>query len=303
MKLPITSIVFDLGDVLFNWSCDATSIPKETLRDILTSDTWKEYECGRPKKEEECYSKISSERGVSKDAIADALTRARDSLTPDAGMFQLIKNLKATHEGLKIFAMSNISTPDWTALQPKLDATQWALFDARFPSCEAGLRKPKPEFFHHVILEAKLNPKSTVFVDDNASNIETAKELGFHAIQFKNRDQAAEDLLKLFEYSDAVARARQYLDANKKQHLSVTSPLTEQHHDEAIANGMKTSPVSVTSGTPINGDGIVIGDNFASLLLLEATKDPELVDIEECQQTWNFFTGGKLLPASPQNHG
>ncbi|KAH6908742.1 HAD-like domain-containing protein [Coprinopsis sp. MPI-PUGE-AT-0042] len=252
MKLPITSIIFDLGDVLFNWSCDVTIVPKETLRAILTSSTWNEYECGRPNEEDVCYTQVGN----------DVFGHARDSLTPDARMFNLIKELKRSHKDLKVFAMSNISAPDWKVLQPKLDTSRWGLFDARFPSCEAGVRKPDPEFFKHVIHKANIDPKSTIFVDDNASNIETAKALGFYAIRFENTEQAMGDLVKAFKYSDAVARGRQYLDANKKQHFS--------------------------------GDGIVIGDNFASLLILEATKDPELVDIEKCQETWNFFIGGQL---------
>jgi hypothetical protein len=47
-------------------------------------------------------------------------------------LFELIRELREA--GLSIYAMSNISAPDWKMLITKATAEQWALFDDTFTS-------------------------------------------------------------------------------------------------------------------------------------------------------------------------
>jgi hypothetical protein len=47
-------------------------------------------------------------------------------------MLEVIRDLKET--GLTIYAMSNISAPDWEVLGTKATAEEWALFDQTFTS-------------------------------------------------------------------------------------------------------------------------------------------------------------------------
>lgn len=60
----------------------------------------------------------------------------------------------------------------------------------------AIVKKPNPEFFQKYLDKNKINLKKTrvIFIDDKKKNIETARSLGFHAIQFKNPDQLRQDL-------------------------------------------------------------------------------------------------------------
>ena len=52
------------------------------------------------------------------------------------------------------------------------------IFDRIFLSCEMNLRKPDKEIFRRVLREAAIRPEDTLFVDDNASNVAAAQELG-----------------------------------------------------------------------------------------------------------------------------
>jgi FMN phosphatase YigB (HAD superfamily) len=53
-------------------------------------------------------------------------------------------------------------------------------------SFEMGLIKPNPKIYELVVLENNLLASQVVFFDDNFSNIESAKSLGFQAIHIKD---------------------------------------------------------------------------------------------------------------------
>jgi FMN phosphatase YigB (HAD superfamily) len=51
-------------------------------------------------------------------------------------------------------------------------------------SYEVGALKPDPAIFHAACARTGIAPEETVFVDDLLSHVETARSLGFQAIQF-----------------------------------------------------------------------------------------------------------------------
>lgn len=74
-QVPVRGIVFDLGDVLFTWSPNTnTTISAATLRKILSSSTWFEYECGRLK-QDSCYEQIAQELSIEASQVAEAFSK------------------------------------------------------------------------------------------------------------------------------------------------------------------------------------------------------------------------------------
>jgi glucose-1-phosphatase len=74
-------------------------------------------------------------------------------------------------------------------------------FDTRFfkktyYSHKIGFRKPDEEAFNYVLIDAKLDPSKTLFVDDNYTNILGASKLGFQVIHHPTNDS----LEYLFDY-------------------------------------------------------------------------------------------------------
>jgi FMN phosphatase YigB (HAD superfamily) len=128
-----TSIIFDLGDVLFTWTAasPASPLPPKVLKAILRSSTWFEYERGNLN-EQTAYNAVAEEFGVSDSDVALAFQAARDSLQSCPPLLDAIRELKAT--GINIYAMSNISAPDWEVLKTKASSQDWALFDNVFIS-------------------------------------------------------------------------------------------------------------------------------------------------------------------------
>ncbi|RDB17364.1 hypothetical protein Hypma_001818 [Hypsizygus marmoreus] len=256
-----TAIIFDLGDVLFKWSPETkTSISARKLRDILNSPIWFEYERGHLS-ENDCYAQVGTDFDIEPEEIRRALEQARESLHADHELIALIRELKAGADGqLKVFAMSNISVPDWEILRTK--PADWGIFDRIFTSGKAGERKPHLGFYRHVLSTTGVDPHSMIFVDDRPENVFSARSLGMHGIVFEHRDQVARTLRNLI--GDPVVRGRDYLKRNAGHLVSVWS---------------KTDKM----------DSIELHDNFTQLLILEATKDLSLVNLVEHPRTWNFF--------------
>lgn len=69
--------------------------------------------------------------------------------------------------------------------------------EAFFSSCFLGVRKPHVEIYRRSLCISHRKPEESIFVDDRALNLECAKELGMHTIQFKNLDQFGDALRNL----------------------------------------------------------------------------------------------------------
>jgi FMN phosphatase YigB (HAD superfamily) len=240
-----TTVIFDIGDVLFKWSSETkTAISSRTLHKILSTPTWFDYERGRIS-EDGCYACVGEEFSIEPEEIRRTFQQARDSLQANDELIALIRELKEQSDGrLRVFAMSNISLPDYAVLRTK--PADWAIFDEVFTSGAVGERKPNLGFYRHVLGVTGIDPRRTIFVDDKLENVLSARSLGFHGIVFENPEPVKRALKNLF--GDPVARGQDFLRRNAGRLLSVTDR-TDKH------------------------DSVELQENFAQLLILDATND------------------------------
>ena len=236
------TLIFDIGDVLYTWSPKTpTPISPRTLKTILSSPLWGQYECGKLS-EAECYQRVSVEHAVDASDVARAFEHARDSLLPNTELLSFIESLKRESGGsLRVFAMSNISQPDFEALLAR-ESVDWSLFDQVFTSAAAGMRKPDLCFYKYVVEEIGCDLEMTIFVDDKPDNVLSARSLGMHGVVYNNLSDTRTALRSLV--GDPVQRGWNFLRTRGGQHVSITD------------------------------SGVVVGENFTQLLLLEATKEP-----------------------------
>jgi FMN phosphatase YigB (HAD superfamily) len=156
---------------------------------------WYEYEKGLLARDA-CYAQVGDELGLPAVEIANAFEQARDSLREDRKMTSFIRQMRASKPDLSVYAMSNISKEDYDFLRTTVEA-DWSLFDRVFPSGHAGMRKPDVQFFKHVLREISGKPEEAIMVDDKLENIESARSLGIHGIQFTDPAQAREQIQQL----------------------------------------------------------------------------------------------------------
>jgi FMN phosphatase YigB (HAD superfamily) len=236
-RVPLKALIFDLGDVLFTWSATtATSIPARTLRSILNTEAWIDFDCGRIT-QEQCYDQAAQHVPFSAVEIREAFRQARDSLQPNLEVIDAIRALKNSSQGqLQIFAMSNISKEDYAYVAKAVD--DWQIFDRVFASGLAGMRKPETAFYQHVLNAVDLSPQEVMFIDDKEENVLAAQNLGIRAMVF-SESKVVVDILARIE-SDPFERGYRYLLSHRDDCMTFTET------------------------------GVTFEDNFAKLLMQEA---------------------------------
>ena len=239
-------------------------VSPKMLKKILRSATWFEFEKGNLS-EQEAYDTVASEMGVQSNDVRVAFQAARDSLQSNPQLVALVRELKEQH-GIRVFAMSNISAPDFAVLHDKAASEELALFERIFTSHEARERKPNLGFYKYVIEQAGVDPVRTVFIDDKLENILPARSLGMKGIVFDNLENMSRQLHNYI--GDPIGRAEGWLKDNAKRMLSVTD------------------------------NGMTVHENFAPLLIYEATGNRSLVEYVEHPRLFNFFIGEHFLPTS-----
>ena len=195
----IETIIFDFGDIFIN-----LNKPKfeEKLKEIGLTE-WNEdlkdlnegYEIGKYR-ESEFF--IGIQKYIPQTELY-LIRRAWNSIIGDFPIKRLeyIENLTSKY---KMFLLSNTDSTHIDVVE-----REFGEFYNRFVNCfekmyfsfEIGMRKPNEEIFTFVIKENNLDPSTTLFIDDNLENIESAKKVG---LQTWHLQVGKEDVIDLEDY-------------------------------------------------------------------------------------------------------
>jgi putative hydrolase of the HAD superfamily len=112
--------------------------------------------------------------------------------TGDRLDIELVDFIRRLHGRYKTGVISNALSNVREAIEDK-----WRMadaFDAITISAEVGVMKPDPRIFHIALQTLGVQPAEAVFVDDFLHNVEGARAVGMHAIQFRSPEQVRLDL-------------------------------------------------------------------------------------------------------------
>ncbi|MGB8192190.1 MAG: HAD family phosphatase, partial [Chitinophagaceae bacterium] len=112
---------------------------------------------------------------------------------PIQGTVEVLRGLK-DNNSIKLYALTNWSHETFPVALQKYDFLHW--FHGRIVSGEEKTRKPFPQIYQLLIDRFGINPSTSIYIDDNARNLEPAQQLGFHTIHFKSPEQLREELNK-----------------------------------------------------------------------------------------------------------
>ena len=219
-SLPLfKTLILDLGDVLLTWNPEVMqcSVPWAILKGMRSSGTWKDYERGHLS-QHDCYARLSSEFSIPADDIAVGYQQALACLQVNRDLASLVQELKASDAGLRVYALTNVSIPEFSFVY-KLPL-EWTTFDAVFPSCLIGERKPDREIYDKLITATGIDPRTAVFVDDKQQNVEAARALGMHGVVCNNPNTIASALRGVF--LGPLQRAIRFMQAHAGALQSVT---------------------------------------------------------------------------------
>ncbi|MGB5491022.1 MAG: HAD family phosphatase [Woeseiaceae bacterium] len=194
------NVVFDLGGVVFNWQPDV--IVRSVFDDpatrvlvreeIIDNPDWLELDRGTLSLDE-AIVRGTSRTGLTAERVAQLFNAVPHFLTPIEGTIDLIREVRSS--GHPLFVLSNMHLAGADFLESKYDI--WDLFEGIVFSARIQQVKPEPGIYEHLLVEHRLDPAETVFIDDICENLEAASTFGIHTIQFIDATQCRQELSKM----------------------------------------------------------------------------------------------------------
>jgi 2-haloacid dehalogenase len=201
MNCKIDTIIFDLGGVLVDWNpkylyekiFDTQEEVKWFLNNVCTSDWNIEQDGGRTI--EEANSLKIAEFPEYEDEIKLFYNRWEEMFTGAIEKSVEIQQELINNPNYRVYALTNWSAEKWEKgkeLFPFFND-----FEGVIVSGQENMRKPHDEIYQLILDRFSINPKTTVFIDDNLENTIASTRNGIESIRFKSPQQLKRDLLKL----------------------------------------------------------------------------------------------------------
>ena len=201
MNRSIDTIIFDLGGVLIDWN------PRYVYRKIfkseeeiewflenVTTPDWNEnQDAGYPlhKATEELVAKHPEWEPEIKAYYGRWLEMLGDQIHETVEILQQLK-----HTGkYRLYALTNWSAETFPHALERFEF--FKLFEGVVVSGEEKMRKPSVEFYKIVLDRYRLDPSTTVFIDDSLRNVKGAEAVGITGIHFHNPSQLKEEFQRI----------------------------------------------------------------------------------------------------------
>lgn len=99
---------------------------------------------------------------------------------------ELVKRLRSRYNVLLLSNTNQIHLPAVLQMMDEAHGPgiMQQMFHKEYYSCNMGMRKPDAEIFEHVLRENKLDPSTTVFIDDILKNVEGAASIGIQTLHY-----------------------------------------------------------------------------------------------------------------------
>ena len=193
-------MVFDIGNVLVKWAPHgvvARLFPnhpntQELNHQIFKSPTWMDLNRGKMT-EKEAILTYHQELGISIFKLEELMEQVKLSLSPIEGSFELLDKLHS--KGFSIYSIT-----DNVREIIHFEKQRYTFFDKFLGmaiSADIGVLKPNEEIYRYLLKTYHLKAEECVFIDDLLINIEGAKRIGMHGIQFVTAESCGDELNKL----------------------------------------------------------------------------------------------------------
>ena len=196
----ITTIIFDIGNVLvdFCWKKFIAdfgydeAMQERIAKASVLSDDWNEYDLGLLNEDEIIDRFVENDPG-----IADELRHTYRSLEGLLKQMDYakpwIRDLRS--RGFRVLYLSNFSEKAERECAEELDFIP--LTDGGILSYKVKLTKPDLKIYELLTDRYSLTPSECLFFDDTLRNVEAARELGFNAGVFTDKEAAEKVISEL----------------------------------------------------------------------------------------------------------
>lgn len=198
MNNSITTVVFDIGNVLIEWNPEhlyKKLIPdaherKLFLETVCTAEWNLQQDLGRTW--DDAVRSLSAEHPDKQDLIAAYSSRWHEMVPGEVpGVKSLLLDLKTL--GTPVYAVTNFSSEKFAEAQTRFPFLKSSFLDI-VVSAEERLLKPDPQIYRVLFERNGLTPETCFFIDDSAANVEAARGVGMAAHHFRSAEELKEDL-------------------------------------------------------------------------------------------------------------
>jgi|GEM_PF-91559 len=188
----IENIILDFGGVVFEQQHKAVIqfLKKEYQLSFDDSSVWKKCLVNNSFVESEFWLDYAKEIGL-EEKFGLELERIFFETNSVNKQIETLIN-KAKSENKKVYYLTNTKA---RIFENRKNADIFKLFDGGVTDLEVGVSKPDVKIYTTLINKFELDPRKSLFIDDNLVNIETAKKLGFQAICFDGENTNFQDIL------------------------------------------------------------------------------------------------------------
>ena len=196
----IKNIIFDVGKVLVEvrW--------QEVMRELgfdeatvelvanatVCSSAWGEYDRSKLPYEEMLKKFVMNNPTVEKE-IRLFMKHEKEAIREFPYAREWVKTFH--DKGYKCYVLSNY--PKGTFENTREERSFEEFMDGAVYSFQVQMIKPEKEIYQVLLKRYNLMPAESVFIDDNLTNVEMARELGMYAIHFQTKDETEEELKQL----------------------------------------------------------------------------------------------------------
>jgi len=201
MSNSITTVVFDIGNVLIEWNPEYlyvrlipdTEERRRFLETVCTMDWNLEQDLGRPWAEAVA---VLTRQHPDKAELIRAYSDCWHEMVPGeiSGTPALLAALVA--QGTPLYAITNFSEEKFAEAQERFAFLKSSFRDIVVSGAER-LIKPDPRIYQLLLERNGLDAEACLFIDDSEKNIEAARQLGMAVHHFRNADGLRAELERL----------------------------------------------------------------------------------------------------------
>lgn len=200
-----TTVVFDFGGVLFRWQpmlllpqvlshrelseSDVRGLIDRLFESFRPGTDWSEFDRGALSVEQ-LAPRLAQRSGLTEHEVRAIIDAVPVHLEPQLGVVDLLQQLK--RDGERLCFLSNM--PEVYVDYLERNHAFLSIFEDGLYSSRIGMVKPDREIFDFAEQRLKLDPATTIFIDDNPANIAQARACGWQALHFVDAPDCARQL-------------------------------------------------------------------------------------------------------------
>ena len=185
--MPIRAVIFDIGGVLVRTEDQEPrrkwerrfGLPEWGLADLVFNCPASRRASVGQATRHEVWAEVARRLSLTPAELEELNVDFWRGDVWDAGLLTFIRSLRPRYK-------TGILSNAWPDAREAVKAhVNGEAFDVIVISGEEGVEKPDPEIYRRALERLKVTPAEAVFVDDMPVNVEAARALGMHGMQFR----------------------------------------------------------------------------------------------------------------------